>query len=265
MDERAVTRFVILSAPRTGSTLLASGLGRHPGVRMHGEVLNDEEDERRMALIDTRASFSGPSANSTEIVAAAFDAYLDTHDAVGLKLLYQHLEGTDGAAVWSYLRNNDEVRVIHVTRRDVFAGLVSLATALVTDRWARTEEDEPPSQPPVAISADSAEQYFRRSLEWRERVRVAIPAHRLLEIGYEDDLLGRPYAEVMTMALTFLGVTGPVPREPALLRQSHGPVGRRVLNLDELRTHFAATRYAHLLEEPAGRARPVTSTGRSLR
>ena len=100
-----IVKFVLLTHPRSGSTLLSLALRAHPEIRMFGELFNDESDERICAF---EAGYrSRPSIarylkyirggayvrgwNSAEFIERQiyFDPSNDRPPATGFKLFYE--------------------------------------------------------------------------------------------------------------------------------------------------------------------------------
>ncbi|MCL6554259.1 MAG: hypothetical protein K6W08_14245, partial [Firmicutes bacterium] len=116
------TRFVVLSQPRTGSSLLCGSIRWHPQILMHGELLNPYYGEElpREGAARFRAAMS-----------------FTTHDAVGCKLhaCQPNPDCAEWEAAWDELFADPTIKVVHLTRLDTLAQLASWKIADRLDRW----------------------------------------------------------------------------------------------------------------------------------
>jgi len=129
-------RLVLLSAPRSGSTLLVEMLRTHGDVLMHGEPFH-EQDLRtsrkdglaRNVTVDD-AAFHRRRERPQDLL-AALAAKHTNRKVVGFKLFSKHL---DWAKLATFLEWADHL--ILLRRDDAFARYVSICLAQASDVWA---------------------------------------------------------------------------------------------------------------------------------
>ena len=160
---------------------------------------------------------------------------------IGFKLFYGHAREGAAKGLWRWLAGQHDVLVLHLTRRNRLATVVSLAVAERTGVWALPPGDDPPP-PPAPFSIDPHE--CAEEFAWLERrdqwVARKFRHRRYLHVTYED-LTGR-FDEVVGDVWRFTGLPAQ-PARRAVVRQRQLPVRRQVANFDELHRHFAGTRH----------------------
>jgi hypothetical protein len=101
-------RFVVLSQPRTGSSLLCGSIRWHPQILMHGELLNPYygEDLPREGEVRFRTAMS-----------------MTTHDAVGCKLhaCQPNPDCIGWEAAWDELFADPTIKLVYLTRQNPLA------------------------------------------------------------------------------------------------------------------------------------------------
>ncbi|HYO62424.1 MAG TPA: hypothetical protein VER08_02090 [Pyrinomonadaceae bacterium] len=269
-----MVKFILLGHARSGSNLLTCGLFKHPHVHMFGELFNESEEERRRSF---RASFKDCPVAARPHPSVSLDensAYRDEEDgatfleravyyrharepmAVGFKMFSHQARTSDNARkVWEYLIADKEIRVIHLTRRNLFNSMVSLQLALRTDKWVRPRNlplpaPEPP--PVIRIGPEVCKGYFRQVMAGRRWVRAQFRHHPVLEVEYEADMCER-FQATMYRVQDFLEV--PRRRARKMLEKQGRPAAETVSNYGELKAHFAHTPYGVWFQNGAGRRR----------
>ena len=127
------TRFVIVGAPRTGSTLLVRTLDSLHGICCHGELLADavrgyqdgfdpeaataeERGARAARLLQQR------DHNAVGFICTALDA---PHEATGFKALYGNLLNPRWRDVVNMLSAEKDIHFIHLKRRNTLRRYIS--------------------------------------------------------------------------------------------------------------------------------------------
>ena len=252
-------RFVLLAHARSGSNLLCCGLFKHDHIHMFGELFNEIEDERQRSY---RASFQDCEAGSQPHSSATVDRdsyyhgqedgaqflrqavyYQHAQDpvAVGFKMFFhQARTNAEARKVWQYLICDNDIHVIHLTRRNLVESWLSLRLAFLTDQWIyRPGETSVPTPEPLYLAPKDCENYFRHVLGGQRWVRNYFRKHPFLEIEYQQDLCAR-FDETMSLIQDFLEV----PRRPArqmLRKQAQRKPSEQIGNYEELKAHFAHT------------------------
>ena len=258
-------KFILLSHPRSGSTLVTLALQSHSDIRMFGELFHADIQHRLMAYgwgIERRPStqlnprrtkgwyYTDHQEGDHFLQDLVYgDPSEDRPLATGFKLFYNHARSERVKSAWDYIRLHEELKIIHLVRENLLDCFLSIRTAETTAVW-EVEVDEPPSsEPPVlSIAPEECENYFN-SLRLQQR-KVASelfsPGRRVLQVEYERDILGA-FDETLHKIQEFLGV---VPEAlPQLLRkQATAPTKARIENYAELRRRFEKTAFAQFFE-----------------
>src|SRR3972149_4021192 len=117
-------RFIMLAAPRTGSTLLLSYLNSHRKVYAVGEIFQrlNGEDFRK-------------------ILKRVFCKQPPNIKAVGFKIFYGHPYDDKKSGVWNELLGLQQLHIIHIKRRNFLRTLLSRKISKKTNVWHKLEGD----------------------------------------------------------------------------------------------------------------------------
>ena len=253
---------VLVGPMRSGTTLIYCDLLSHGNVYMFGELFNEHEADRQIGfqrgLLNNNAEHKrgigasqyyqgGNGGNFLTKMVYYYRWWEPT--AVGFKLLYHQAQDSDDErAVWKYLIAEKDIRVIHLIREDLLAGLVSLKTAEQTNEWARPKNASPESRricpESLSLSPEECEQYFEHILERRSWLRQCFSDDRRMELGYETDLCA-DFQQTMNKIYEFIEVPGK-DAEQALEKQAVLTPAARIGNYQELEDYFRHTKYAGL-------------------
>jgi LPS sulfotransferase NodH len=127
-------KFVIVSAPRTGSTLLAQTLNNTPGVVCHGELLlSGQVRGYRDGFDPFTATAEQRKARSTRLLQArdtdsrefVKTAMKRPAKAVGMKVIYNDLLQTRWRDALQWLLDTPDLHWIHLQRRNLLRRYVS--------------------------------------------------------------------------------------------------------------------------------------------
>lgn len=211
-------RFVVLSQPRSGSSLLCSSLRRHPQIWMYREILNHR--------------YPGDGLPAGDGVARFRMAFADTtHDAVGCKLhacqpdpSHAHWE-----SAWDELFADPTFHVIHLERLDTIAQLASWGVAGLTGEW---HDQSQLVERPVFRMDPGELAWFRRWSMSAYQARLArLQSHPLIRVTYES--LCDQWDETIDRILRFLRVE-PLPLAQATQRNETRPLDQVITNYHEL-------------------------------
>jgi LPS sulfotransferase NodH len=238
---------VVVSAPRTGSSLLASLLRDHPSIVCYSELFHpqrvvlgpDHKIVPRDELLEYRRS--RPLEFYHDVLHGYYESGID---AVGVKLLYQQACSPGESVVWMEMARDPDLRVVHVTRGNHLAQLISIAQGNKTGAWTSTDSGQ---RPPitVALRPEHCEVFFRNTQRAITRQRERFASHPCFELDYDE--LSEDKRTVLTRLQTFLGVE---PRELSspLQRQNPHPPQLCVENYAELARHFRDTPWSRFFE-----------------
>jgi LPS sulfotransferase NodH len=223
-------RFIVLTRSRTGSNLLLSFLNSHPNVFSDGEIFARLHGKDPLTRLDS--------------VFRRQPRYIK---AKGFKIFYYHPLDGSADALWERLAGEKDIRVIHLTRRNILRTLVSRKIAGIGDSWTGTRFDAAGSAGKcVAMTVEELDAGFRQTREWEKTAEVRFREHPVLRVTYEE-LVQDPRA-TSAKVTEFLGVSRSEPRTG--LRQQN-PEGLRKLlsNYEELKKSFTGTPWQAYFDE----------------
>lgn len=257
------TPFVVYTSPRTGSAWLISLLDSHPQVVAYPELFLAGASGPLPYAASDMPYFSeflqqrpAPLWPLRPLHLALYLARLYRPrpgvSAVGFKLMYRQAAANPGLVPLLALRR---VRVLHLTRANLLAALVSY-------RVARSRQAFHPRLgevlPPLKVRLDPhqlvAELASREAAVEAARRRLRRLRLRYLEVGYER-LSEQPRLQLARI-LSFLGAD-PAQAEhlrSPFLRIHSGSPAELIENVAEVRRALAATRFAWMLEQAAAGA-----------
>lgn len=163
-------KFIILSAGRTGTTLLLMALEKHPDVFIKGEAMKSRELEEDGRSYEEQVDYIFEIDHGVE--------------AKGCKLFFHHLHHGDPR--WEWYKQN--TFIIHSTRLDYLDWYVSMVTARKNNEWNRKNPDQVASFKERRVSVNI--EHMKKSIaKYKEHIawarEWAIP-ERYVEIDYSD-------------------------------------------------------------------------------
>jgi LPS sulfotransferase NodH len=221
--------FTIVADLRTGSTLLATTLDRHPQVRCYGELFHPDDlpDNRPSNLEATRCS-------ADELLRAALGR--SGHRARGFKAMsFLPLESAGRwPDAWEAMHRVPRLRVVWLTRRDRLAQYASVVIARRTGVFHPHDHDDlyrPERRPSVRIDPAELRAWVGDRDALLARRRRQLHGAPSLELEYEK--LTEDWEASIARVQQFLGVDV-LPLEPAKRRQETRPLAEVIRNYDEL-------------------------------
>jgi LPS sulfotransferase NodH len=215
------TPFVILSEPRSGSTMLHTYLNSHTQIKSYGEVLRENIEANAIVKETT------PYINTL-----AFKPHTPALKAIGLKLFYEYYEDPRYAESFKYIVNRNDVKIIYLIRRDILKVYVSLKIAQKTNVWSSVKSATNGTQPRITIDRHDYIKFREEHLRHRRLFVSLLKDHPLLEVAYED-LVQNPQP-ILNSIQQFLGVK-PKALFTLLKQQNPGSVESLITNYDEVK------------------------------
>lgn len=249
LKHKEYVRFIVLSRSRTGSNLLVNSLRTHPQLRVYGEIFRGGVDDEVKAAVRMSAE--------NYLNSNIYKQYDKSIRAVGFKIFYQHPVWDQSGGVWDYLKSMDELRVIHLKRRNILRTLVSRKIAVKTDVWKEADATMQASASgrKVSLSKQECEAFFEKTRAWETQADEMFGMHELLQLSYED--LTSDYLNQMQRVQDFLGV-GPIELQPQTRRQNPESLRELIINYDELAGQFTDTKWQDFFSSAVQPAPPTT-------
>ncbi|MCB1687447.1 MAG: sulfotransferase [Halioglobus sp.] len=246
------TKFVIVGAPRTGSTLLVRTLNTLDGVRCHGELLGDDqvrgyEDGIDLANIsqEERKSRAQRLLGERDADPVGFiDRALGTDGTTaGFKALYSAFLNPRWREVTHWLQSLDNIHFIHLTRTNSVRRFVS--EQILLQGGPNHSGAGGRSEVPIKIHFD-IDAFLRRTAELDAQaaeIRALLSKQDVLETNYEA--LAADTSAVVKDVCRFLKLDTIAPNiEPALSKVGATDLRDSVSNYQELLDHPATRELA---------------------
>jgi LPS sulfotransferase NodH len=244
-------RFILLAEARSGSNLLRGLLNSHGQIIVYGELFrfNDaigwefpDLDRYRQTPRTIALSQRDPPRFLQRDVFAKYPREIA---AVGFKLFYYHAQSDSRETVWTFLKEQKNIAVIHIKRSNSLRAFLSLKKAFATNRWTSTWG---PDEDNVSIPLDYGEclERFVWAKEIKEQYDTYFSGHPMLEVNYEqlcEDTDGQ-----CRRIQEFLGVDYR-PLRPSTYKQAQLPLSKAISNYFELKAGFARTPWESFFDE----------------
>jgi len=165
--------------------------------------------------------------------------------AVGFKIFYYHAHNDGLEPVWTYLRNQKHLRIIHIKRENILKTHLSRKRAVITDVWFNVS-GEPEDNAPISLDYEECLEDFVKTREWENKYDTFFQSHDKLDVLYEH--LSRDYQSEMKRVQDFLGVDYEFVK-PSTYKQSRQPLSRAISNYFELKERFTGTPWEEFFED----------------
>ena len=250
---RDYTRFILLGRPRSGSNFLITTLEQHPSVLAYGELLQQPTVRwnRKMGLERRHwieHAYDEPQEYITDVV---FRDYPTKVKAVGFKLFYHHARKEPQNKVWQFLREDRDLHVIHLRRRNLLKIILSRKLAERSGEWrlvdSQVSQQTDTSDPsrPIYLDFDELKNMFTRMKAVEERRGAYYSGHPRLDLWYED--LAADFAAHTRLVQKFLELDLR-PLQPVTRKQARRPLDEQIENYAELKRSFAGSEWAEFFE-----------------
>ena len=249
-------RFLIVAAPRTGSTHLRLLLNSHPEVCCHGEVFRDFRIELGgfMGLAPLTPS---PLRDRLAAAREADPGEFLLHDvlhpgrmsAVGAKILYGEFAAGRWEGLCERVRAERALRIVHLTRRNRLKRFLSqYVVERVTRLTLAVHDEQVPVVRRVRVPVPEVLADMAAVAAEEQRFRAIFAGHPLIEVGYEDVITAPASLDTLTAVQRFLGV-GPAALESPARKILTDRLGDVIENIAELGAALRGTPHAWMLED----------------
>lgn len=245
---RDYIKFIILSRSRTGSEYLRSLLNSHGQISVFGELFKQEDHFNwdYPGYYRSRKKREGLEENPVLFLEREiFRKYPKKQLAVGFKIFYYHAQTDNWKSVWTYLQDQKDLKVIHLTRQNILETHLSRKRANGSGKWINLTGEKDDVQPVILDYAECLED-FTKTRQWEEQSRTFFDGHARLEVQYEN-LLDENHA-VLQNIQRFLTVDEKDLRS-ITHKQSHKPLSKSIANYLELKEKFKDTEWADFFAE----------------
>jgi len=248
---RHYTRFIILGTARTGSNFLRSLLNSNSRILAFGELFRfydsigwDLPDYDRFFQSRTLVSLMQEDP-ARFLEKRVFRKYPANISAVGFKIFYYHAQNDTRKDVWNFLRNREDIKVIHLKRNNTLRLILSLRIAHETDRWTDIDGTEEKNHV-ISISYEDCLRAFTEKPKKEKQFDIAFQNHDKIDVLYED--LSYDYEKEMKRIQDFLGIQYE-PLKPSTFKQAVLSLSKAISNYFELKDRFRETPWIKFFED----------------
>lgn len=222
-------KFVIIGAPRTGSNWLVSLLNSHPKIMCLGERYKNLKSQTSLQIWD-------------EI----FSKRKSGISYLGFKLLYNHPQDSSEQFVWDRIKEDPEIVIIHLHRKNLLRSYVSLEVGNKTGVWIKTEKSKSlnSSGKQVLISKADCLDYFISVTEAEESIKSTYTKHVVMDIYYED--LVDDYQNVMNDIFAHMRLE-PIKVSSNIKKQNPESLKNLIVNYNELELELRESKWYKFL------------------
>lgn len=229
-------------------------LNSHSQIRCHGEVFppighpasnqlrgyaDDVQDEAiREHLVALRRD--APLRFLDEYVLAA-----GKHAAVGVKIKYSELENSTLREIAQRIKEDKNIRIVHLVRENRLRRLISHKTALQTGVNLTLSGDSKPALPKISLTLDECLRDFEDIATQERKYRQFFSGHPIFEVTYEQ-IVGSQPAQVAEVQ-KFLGVD-PEPLSSPTIKLRTNRLDEAIENYAELQKAVRGTPYEGYFE-----------------
>lgn len=238
--------FVVLSTPRSGSTLLIQSLRQHPQIVTRDEILNPSDPDY----------IEGSPDKSLRRV------YLPqplSIKAVGCKIHYMQspfgddipFEGSSIQEACAWLeKSKPDLKVIHLVRENRLRVQVSLLLAHASNRWfvprSSGLEVTEGNKMKVTVDIEAWQHYMKRTEMKRRKVFSCFMKHPVEQVKYSE--LVQDWSDTIQRVQAFLDVKPQlVPQQTR--KQNPEPLSELIDNYGEVKAFLQGTDQEWMLEE----------------
>lgn len=169
--EKSFTKFVIVCAPRSGSTWLHTLLNSHTNIISYGEILREKFEVK-------------PNQQLPPLEELLFHPHHASIRAVGLKLFYEYETRAPFKKTFHEIVNDPSIFIIHLIRDDKPAQFKSLKRAEASQQWSSGRSTN--HSIPIPINPVEMEGYQKKLLAEEKHIHALLQNHPILIVKYED-------------------------------------------------------------------------------
>lgn len=241
-------RYIILGGPRTGSNLVRSLLNSHSSIIAFGEIYRNKHEIGwdLPGYFKTKRMLELFRNNPVEFLKTeVFKKVPKGISAVGFKLFYHHAQDNIWKLLWPFLKNDKELRIIHLKRKNILKSHLSYLKAVRSGMWFKSNGLTEDSTP-IHIDYEDCLNEFERLRNFEKYFDDYFKHHQKIGVFYENLCLNRQ--SEMQRIQSFLGAT----HEKIFLstyKQSHQPLCKSIANYYTLKEQFKSTPWEGFFED----------------
>lgn len=240
------TKFIIVGRSRTGSNFLRSLLNSHRNVIAYGEIVQKPEEWDHTGYFHSPKE-PWPHQHDPLVLVdkEIFRKYPRRISAVGFKLFYYHARKDPWKPIWSYLQNQEDLRILHVKRTNILRTQLSRKKAELTNRWVNTTGLQE-KLIPIELDYRECLNVFIETRQYENEIDDLFHKHPKMGVFYRE--LSRDYRSVMKKIQDFLGLRYEECFSKTY-KQAHHSLSEAISNYWELKESFKGTEWEEFFED----------------
>ncbi len=163
--------------------------------------------------------------------------------AVGFKLFYNQSRKGTAEKLWHYLREVEDLKVIHLKRKNLLDVIVSNKIAEESGNWVSRGNQGRTAQDVVNLTHEDCLRNFEKTKQWQQEFDEYFTPEQKMEVIYED-LVADPIS-VMNDVQELLGVERQS-LKASTRKQSSKPVSEIIVDYEQLKASFSGTEWENM-------------------
>lgn len=194
--ESDLKKFVIITLPRSGSTVLVKTLDRHPQVFCAGELFyfpgNIYHTECQFPFwrikvlsnkINYLINFPNVILRLRRFMNNFYNQEKPGYKAVGFKMMYQHILYMPG--IMDYLKKNN-IKVILLTRKNIIRNVLSDMKARESGVYHKEPGDDKNVNKKLHVNLQLLSEKINETGRWSKKLEAVSAGMETLQIDYSD-------------------------------------------------------------------------------
>lgn len=216
-------KYLILSTPRAGSTLLSRMVLNHPNVIGKGEYFDRLRGREPSGELET---LFRPQRKSIK--------------AVGFNIHYNHPADEKKKEAWSLLKECKDLHIIHLSRKNTLRYYVSSKIARKLTLFNIKEANDRPDleKRRVIVTPQELRVIINSSSKRYQSYHSMFSSHPIIEVEFERLILN-PETEFLKLT-KFLGLDHQKPKISTVIMNPE-PLSELIINYDELKHEFISS------------------------
>lgn len=228
---------ILVSSGRKGTFLVLTALERHPQIFCHEQLFGADHADRHPFVRNLSGYEAAPRLFSRDML------HLSPQHRIVFPVAPTE-QDKYADSIWRYVDENPDIGLIHLRRKNLLKGYVSLLVAKETGLWAN-RYPATDLEPSIRVDPGTAERYLRWDLKESIECQARYSDRASIVICYEDLVADLQYHYGLIQA--FLGVEQRT-LWPRTCKQASRSLQTAISNYAELAERWKGTEFERYLE-----------------
>lgn len=241
-------KYVIVCLPRTGSNLLRSLINSHSNAIAFGEIFRFEENIGWDLRYYPQIKWLNKKKNEKPwefLNREIFNRHFLKIKAVGFKLFYHHARNDKQKKVWDFIRNSEDIRIIHLRRENYLRRFISYKRAKDSGRWVKLKKDEIDDYS-TELTFEECFNFFEHTDAEEKNIEKFFSGKNVLTITYKN-LVSDTKKEIDSV-FGYLGLPSEKV-ESETYKQIERPLSESITNYYKLKDKFSKSKWQIFFDE----------------